>query len=104
MGDDSPEYGYTCIFHQPNWKLSNMNHQGCLSRATLDLKGVQTTCAGILSKYRFMMSEIDRCDASSRSLSCGWRSIGQDRSDDRQPFGQRSEGRLEIVTVYVELD
>lgn len=38
MGDDSPEYGYTCIFHQPNWKLSNMNHRGCLSRATLHLK------------------------------------------------------------------
>lgn len=47
MGDDSPEYGYTCIFHQTNWKLSNMNHRGCLSRATLDLKGVQTTCASI---------------------------------------------------------
>lgn len=51
-----------------------------------------------------MMNEIDRCEASLRSLSCGWRSIGKDRSDDRQPFGQRSEGRLEIVTVYVELD
>lgn len=51
-----------------------------------------------------MMNEIDRCEASFRSLSCGWRSIGKDRSDDRQPFGKRSEGRLEIVTIHVELD
>lgn len=50
------------------------------------------------------MNEIDRCEASFRSHSCGWWSIGKDRSDDRQPFGQCSEGRLEIVTIHVELD